>query len=149
MPGIVLDLGYKVPPEQLLHSSGGHMLKEQQGGQHGWHGVNEWDRSAICWGAGPQPWYTGPSHSRVSGALDNQSGHFFELMRVWPAQSCFLNYKGIFGQLRAYELLCLLGLKIRPCCTVWERGQISGRTSTFMIITKAQWKSPVNEERHT
>ena len=50
MPGIVLDLRYKVPPEHRadFHSSGGHMLKEQQGGQHGWHGVNEWDHDGRC-----------------------------------------------------------------------------------------------------
>lgn len=106
-------------------------------------------RSAICGEADPQLGPIGPSHPRALEFLDNQSEHFFELIWSWLAQAQFLNHKSIFGQHSVYELLCLLGLKIRPCshcCAFWELGQISGKTSAFMTIIKAQWKSPVNEE---
>lgn len=106
-------------------------------------------RSAICGETGPQLWPIGPSHSRALEAPNDKSGHFFELIWSWLAQAHFLNHKSVFGQHSAYELLCLLRLKIRPCShcyAIWEPGQISGKTSAFITITKAQWKSPVNEE---
>lgn len=108
-------------------------------------------RSATCWEAGPQLWFVGSSHSRTLETLNDQSGHFFKLMWGWFAQASFLNYNCVFGHLSAYDLLCLLGWKVRPCsscCSVWELSQILGRTSVFMTITNAQWKSPVNEEKH-